>query len=80
MWYPRRMLKSVSRRIHLAGDGDSATAVEFIERTGLVAGLMDEGVGEVARALGAGGGACRIAQRDKRQEVAREIHRRWTVK
>lgn len=55
MWYPRRMLKSVSRRKHLAGDGDPTTAVDFIERTGLVvAALMDEGVGEVACALGAG--------------------------
>jgi len=54
MWYPRRVLKSVSRRKHLAGAGDPTTAVEFIERTGLVAALMDEGVGEVARALGAG--------------------------
>jgi hypothetical protein len=54
MWYPRRVLKSVSRRKHLAGDGDPTTAVDFIERTGLVAALGDEGVGEVARALGAG--------------------------
>jgi hypothetical protein len=38
----------------LAGDGDPTSAVEFIERTGLVAGLMDEGAGEVVRALGAG--------------------------
>jgi hypothetical protein len=48
------MLKSVSRRKHLAGDGDPTTAVDFMERTGLVAALVDEGVGEVARALGAG--------------------------
>ena len=54
MWYPRRALKSVSRRKHLTGDGDPATAVDFIERTGLVAALVDEGVGEVARALGVG--------------------------
>jgi len=54
MWYPRRVLKSVSRRKHLAGDGDSTTAVDFIERTGLVAALMGEGVGEVARLLEAG--------------------------
>ena len=53
-WYPRRVLKSVSRRKNLAGDGNPTAAVDFIERTGLVAGLMDEGVGEVARALGAG--------------------------
>jgi hypothetical protein len=63
MWYPRRMLKSVSRRKHLAGDGDPTTAADFMERTGLiVAALMDEGVGEVARALGAGeafAGSCR---------------------
>ena len=54
MWYPRRVLKSVSRRKHLAGDGGPTTAVDPIERTGFVAALMDEGVGEVARALGAG--------------------------
>ena len=38
-------------------DGDPTTAaVDFTERTGLrvVAALMDEGAGEVARALGAG--------------------------
>jgi hypothetical protein len=50
------MLKSVSRRKHLAGDGEGepTTAVDFIERTGLVATLMDEGVGEVACELGVG--------------------------
>jgi hypothetical protein len=62
MWYPRRVLKRVSRRKHLAEDGDPTTAVDFIECTGLVAALMDEGVGEVARALGVGevfAGSCR---------------------
>jgi hypothetical protein len=62
MWYPRRMLKSVSRRKHLAGDDDPTSAVDFIERTGLVAALVDEGVGEVTRALGAGemfAGSCK---------------------
>jgi hypothetical protein len=54
MWYPRRVLKSVLRRKHLAGDGDPTTAVDFIERTGLVAALVDEGVGEATPALGAG--------------------------
>ena len=49
------MLKSVSRRKHLAGDGDPTIAVDFVERTGLVAAaLMDEVVEEVARVLGAG--------------------------
>lgn len=38
----------------MAGDGGSTAAVDFIEMTGLVAALMDEGIGEVARALGAG--------------------------
>ena len=38
----------------MAGDGDPTTAADFIERTGLVAALVDEGVGEVARALGVG--------------------------
>jgi hypothetical protein len=62
MWYPRRMLKSVSRRKHLAGGDGTTTVVDFIERTGLVAALVDEGVGEVARALGAGetfAGSCK---------------------
>jgi hypothetical protein len=62
MWYPRRMLKSVSRRKHLAGDDDPMTAVDLIERTGLVAALMDEGVGEVVPALGVGevfAGSCK---------------------
>jgi len=47
------MLKSVSGHKQLAEDGDPTTAVD-LERTGLVATLMDEGVGEVARALEAG--------------------------
>jgi len=38
----------------LAEDDVPTTAVDFIERTGLVAALLDEGVGEAARALGAG--------------------------
>ena len=54
MWYPRRVLKSVSRRKYLAEGGDPTTAVDFMERTGLVAALVDEGVGEVAPALGTG--------------------------
>lgn len=46
----------------MAGDGDPTTAVDFVERTELVAALMDEVVEEVARVLGAGevfAGSCR---------------------
>ncbi len=55
IWYPRRVLKSVSRRKHFAGDGAATLAVDLIERTGLVAALVDEGVGEAARAVGVEG-------------------------
>jgi len=48
------MLKSVSRRKHFTGDGDATVVVGLIERTELVAALLDEGVGETARAVGVG--------------------------
>jgi hypothetical protein len=54
MWHPRRVLKSESRRKDFAGDRGSMPAVEVTERTGLVAALVDEGVGEATRAVGVG--------------------------
>jgi hypothetical protein len=54
VWYPRRVLKSESRRKHFAGDGGAALVVDIREMTGLVAALVDEGVGEVVRAVGVG--------------------------
>ena len=54
MWYPRRVLKSESRRKLFVGDGDATLAVEVTEKTGLVAVLVDEGVGDAARAAGLG--------------------------
>lgn len=47
-------MKSESRRKHFAGDSGSTPAVDVIERTVLVAPLVDEGVGEATRAVGAG--------------------------
>lgn len=54
MWYPRRVLKSESRRKHFAGDSDATPAADFAEKAVLVAVLVDEGVGETARAVGVG--------------------------
>jgi hypothetical protein len=48
------VLKSESRRKHFAGDGGAALVVDIREMTGLVAALVDEGVGEVVRAVGVG--------------------------
>jgi len=60
MWYPRRVLKSESRRRRFAGDGDAtpivdvtAVLVVVAERTECAAVLVEEGVGEAARAAGA---------------------------
>lgn len=54
MWYPRRMLKSESRREPFAGDSDVTLVVDVTEKTVLIAALVDEGVGETARAVGVG--------------------------
>jgi len=60
MWYPRRVLKSESRRRRFAGDGDATPVVDVaavlvvvVERTECTAVLVEEGVGEAARAAGA---------------------------
>jgi hypothetical protein len=58
MWYPRRVLKSESRRRHLAGDSgvtptvDVAAVLDVAERTEWAVVLVEEGVGEAARAAG----------------------------
>lgn len=60
MWYPRRVLKSESRRRRFAGDCDATPVIDVAallvveaEWTACTAVLVEEGVGEAARAAGA---------------------------
>ena len=62
MWYPRRVLKSESRRRRFAGDGDATPVVDVAallvvvaERTECAAVLVEEGVGEAGAAVVFGG-------------------------
>jgi hypothetical protein len=62
IWYPRRVLKSESRRRRLAGDSDATPAVDVAavlvvtaEMTEGARVLREEGVGEAARAAGEAG-------------------------
>jgi hypothetical protein len=68
-WYPRRVLKSESRHKRFAGDCDATPVVDVAavlvvvtEKTERAAVLLEEGVGEAARAGGAAevyAGSCR---------------------
>jgi hypothetical protein len=52
-WCPRRVLKSVSRRRHFAGDSDAMPTAEVAVVTEGTKCEAEEGVGEVVRAAGA---------------------------
>lgn len=70
-WCPRRMLKSVSRRKDLIGDGGMESAVVVLgavlvileDKTDTAAALICEGAGEVARACGGTVGVCAVSWR-----------------